>query len=349
MSFIAASITPNDFLFNPSDSIDDLQDRIQPWCNFTEIENSDIMDFVVHTIDLNPEDFGDTSLCYETSRRVFQLCHKSVDDNTDTSTLELNGLASYLVQSRTKVYGSVVVLASTIDPQTNICSPSNITIEDILHIINTRIQHKGIYLGCDGSVEEFLFTDDPLWELSEEEKENLQQVECPFLKFNLVLLIKVKPTNNTINGKATRLLGTSRIYDDVIIVHRSSEYDYLDLTKPTFSKLLTLAFGGLHNRELTETEKSDGKKHNNLPLVINRYCIVEKRFAAYMAKCHGCSQELTDSIICSGCYRRHYHNIQCQKDDWEFHRDECLEGKESLNDRIKAKLESNQKLSDPNV
>lgn len=349
MSFIAANIIPNDFLFNPGDSLEELLDRIQPLCNFTEIETDETMDFVVHTINLHPEDFGDTSLCYETSRRIFQLCHKSVDDNADNSKLELNGLASYLVQSRTKIYGPVVVLASRIDHETNVCSPCDITINDILHILNTRIQHKGIYLGCDGYVDEFLFTDDPLWELSEEEKSNLQQVECPFLKFNLVILIKVKPTNNTINGKATRLLGTSRIYDDVIIVHRSSEYDYLDLTKPTFEKLLTLAYGGLHNRELTEAEKGDGKKHNDLPLVINRYCVVEKRYARHLFKCHGCSQTLTTFVVCGGCYRRHYHDEKCQQGDWEFHKDDCLLGKESLNDRIKVKQESEQKKSEPTV
>lgn len=341
-----AIIKPNKYKFN-GEGIEELDEEIGKLIDETteikEVTMESMMKVVVEAIGLTPNVMGDTKICYETDKYVYQMCHKEELSEGEKTEENINGIASYLTTTKNEIYGKVVLISSKIT-ETGVCSPETLEKGMIRKILYEKLIHKGVIVYPKGMVEEFRYIKDPI-EGTQEPKENLRWTEIPILNFNLIAVIELNPKEAEINEVVTRISGKEKIMGKVMIVSKTTEVEYVDLDKELLKKIDKIAYGRIHKRRLSQEEKRNGEKIEGRPIVRNRYCILEKRIEEYeneQEKCENCGEEFKEEgKICKGCYRVKYHNKECQKEDWLNHKNECVIEKETLNEKLKKNYKLN--------
>lgn len=320
------------------DVLENIEIEISKYITFKKLTHVEMMDFIVDTIKLTSDKLGSTSLCYEDKDHVYQLCHYSKVDNgekeKDEDPENINSIAGFLCSEDINIYGTVVLISSKINTyNNNTCITDTIELTDISRILYNKVVHKGVKVCTNGTVDEFIFYKDPLENKTETEISNYRWVELPFLNFNLIGFIETNPKVDVVNKKITRLIGDKVINGDVLLVSKTTETEYINMDKELFNKLLAVANGPLTKRQLTDFEKKHGEELDGIPIVMNRHCILDRRYKNYKLECNYCSQKIQNdkSVVCSGCYRIKYDSIECQKKDWLNHKYECLYGVEPLN------------------
>ena len=336
-------IKPNEFKFDKNiDSLEDdyLYNKIKDFVEFHELSLDSMMEFIIDKINLTTEIMGSTSMCFENNEYVYQLCHlnrKDVDNNEQLD--DYNGLGSTLVMGNSEeVCGNCVLICSKVG-NNNLCTTYSLDKSRLLYILKKKLIHTGIEVETDGSINKFTYFDNPLENVDGDEIENKRYIELPFLNFNLILILEKLPKDDTINKKATKLFGNSIVNGKVILVSKSSEDEFLDIDEELFEKMLKASEGDIKKRELSEEEKKDGEQNeDNLPIVMNRYCILENRLKNYESKCFNCNNNIDENsliMVCTGCYRVKYDSKECQKENWKNHKNDCLFGKKPINNYIK--------------
>ena len=319
-------IKPNDFEFQK-----DLhyQQNVHEYIEERTIEQDHMMETIVTEIGLSPESIGESEIVYENSTNVYQLCY--VDEKLKEIKQPKNKIASYLFGD--EIYGTAILINSRIT-NNNTCESGNVTLDDFLNIFYSKFVHKGIYISVDDDVNdviEYNYFLHPLEYYTQDEKDYLKYklIEVELFGFHLAFFTEISPNPAKINKRATRIMGNKKIFGPVIMLTKTP-HEFHDLDMSLFNKLLKLSYGPLSKRELSQDEQSDGTKHTDseLPIVMNRYCILEKRYNNYQKVCDNCHKEITQKkLVCTGCYRAVYHDINCQKNDWSSHKIECLYNK----------------------
>ena len=337
-----AVIKPNDFKFIKEqyhNNINKLQEDITPFIEIKTIIFQDMMESIITLIGLTPELIGHTPTCFETSKNIFQLCFVGTENNNSPSTENNNSpstennICDFL--SGEKVFGNSVFINSLIGPNST-CIPDSITLETITNILYSKFVHKGIYINTDDNEIpiEFDYFNHPIeyYNISTENSfENYKIIDINFLEFNLCAIIEINPIDDIINKQITRIYGKQKINGNVILISKNT-YEYHDLPLDLYKKIINLSYGSLKSRELTDDEKKDKESENNLPIVMNKYTILENRHINLKNICHCCNTQLTDfGMTCGGCYRVKYHSSECQKNDWNNHKNDCLYNKEFMN------------------
>lgn len=320
-------IRPNDFEFTKEDYYDQkfkLAQDTNQYLDLRTINFADMMEIIVTEIGLTPELMGDSQTCYENSKNIYQICFVGYKQD-EIANQQLNKIASYL--NGDNVYGPAILINSKIN-DSYICEPDNITVDDFINILYSKFVHKGIFIPSDEnlSVKEFDYLNHPLEYLNNENDYSKYKLfESEFLGFTLGFFGE---DNAVINRRATKLIGKQKLYGNVIMFNKLP-HEYHDLDINLFTKFSKLSYGPLKNRELTKDEQRDeNKKENGLPIVINKYSVLEKRYREYKKLCHYCNKEITShKSVCSGCHRMIYHDNDCQRNDWAKHGAECLYGK----------------------
>ena len=331
-------IKPNDFKFNKElyyNKYDKLKEDLEQYVEERSVAFNDMMETIINEIKLTPELVGETSVFYENSTNIYQMCHigkekdQQIIPEVDKKLAEpFNSLASYLFGDQ--INGTVILLNSKIGDDSR-CNPDDITIDDFTKILHSKFIHNGIYIPVDStsSVSQYDYFTHPLEYYTNDEKDYLKYklVELDFMGFSLAFFIETDPTNKKVNKRATRIMGKQAIFGDVVMLTKTT-HEFHDLDLILFNKILKLSYGSMATRELLTSEKENVVKDGELPIVTNRYCVLEKRYNEYKKKCNNCQEEIIeDKLICGGCYRAIYHNTECQKNDWNSHKLECLYNK----------------------
>ena len=349
-----AVIKPNNFKFTKEQYYNDIPKLQQDISSFIEIKQilfNDMMESIVTLINLTPELIGHTSTCFETSKNIYQLCFVGTennnspstsganDDSTDngnilsSSSLEENNICEFL--SGETVHGNAVFINSMIGID-NTCLPDNITLEMITQILYSKFVHKGIYISPnDNEIPiEYNYFNHPIeyYNITTEDSfENYKIIDINFLEFNLCAIIEINPSNEIVNKPITRLYGKQKINGGVLLISKST-YEYHDLSLELYKKIMELSFGSLKSRDLNDDEKNDKESENKLPIVMNKYTILQNRYTNLKNICYSCAEPFTEAgMICGGCYRIKYHSLECQKNDWNNHKNDCLYNKEFMN------------------
>ena len=296
------------------------------------IEFEHMMETIINEIGLTPDLVGESPVCYETSTHVYQLCYVEQKKNDVTQVPEpnvnmpLNKLASYLFGDN--IYGTVVLLTSRVG-ENNICLPDNVTVNEFSNILYSKFVHKGIFIDTDDTIVEYDYFIHPLEYYTNDEKDYLKYklVETDFLGFSIALFIETNPEIKKINKRATRIVGKQKIFGKVVMLNKTT-HEFNDLDLDLFNKLSKLSYGSMVQRDLLPSEKKDGEKIGDLPVVMNKYWVFERRYNNYQKVCNHCKKEITlKKLVCTGCYRVIYHDVACQKNDWNSHSMECLYNK----------------------
>lgn len=314
-------VNSNSFSFE-----NDVKRQLDEIVELKEVDSSDLMEYVIDIIGLTPELMGDTAVCYENADTIYQICYMDYDQNKmEMDESNINMLCSILNVGQRKIYGPCIILCSNIS-ENGTCVNRNISIDELTVILNRKYVHTGLIVRPNATVDEFEFKEKPMEIIPKEERENFQYLEIPLFRFNIIGMFQKDPEPNEINKLATKLVGTKKIHGTAVFVIKSTENDFLDFDKKLFQDLLKACEGPLSNRNLTEEEQNGGKVDNNkLPVIINKHIILRDKLKKYKHICNACKEEVhTDILYCSGCHRVAYHNRECQVNDWNSHKSECL-------------------------
>lgn len=334
-------IKPNSFKFvreNHYNNLDKLATDMELYIENKNIKFDDMMDTIITTLGLTPELIGDTTIISETTTNIYQLCFigeppenmietANTTETPNTVTDNLNMIGYYLTGE--KLNGYCILLNSKINDK-NTCLPDSVTYDELVKILHSKFVHKGIFVSEDekNQLVEFDYFDHPIEYYNIHQQEDYEQYDIKnitFLEFELCLVIKKDA--DVVNKRMTRLVGDQVIIGDVLIISKST-HEYYDITYDILDKLLVAAYGPLQNRTLNNDEMSDEKQVDGLPIVMNKYMILEKRYKQFKNNCANCKNDLSDTqLICSGCYRVKYDSEQCRLSNWKFHKIECLYNK----------------------
>ena len=311
-------------------------DQIKPYTIFESVCHDEMMELVVKTIELDKDQMGSTTLCYDDDKLIYQLCHFNKEDNgSKNDEKDKNCLASALTLGQLSVYGDCVLICSRIVDDFT-CGSETITPDTLSELYLKKMVHIGIKVYPDGKLEEIKFVEDPFDMV--DNRNNYQIVETPFYKFSLLQLIQYVAEPDILNRDATKVSGRFKVHGISYFVSKVTETDYEDLTIDLFKNMVKLAEGDLRDRELKDDEKDDQKK-DNIPIIMNRHCIIKKRLNELNRICLGCKENLdydsSISKLCLGCYRVKYHNEECQKKDWLSHKNLCLHNKSEITKILK--------------
>lgn len=301
--FSVAIIKPNNYTYVGDEFLlSKIMETISEHIIFKEISSVDLMDEICETIGLTDDsNMGDTIIIYEDLYKVVQLCY------LDTEGTELNMLASFY--ARKKIYGSVLILNSSIDQITYTCSNQSIDLDMLSNILYKKVVHKGIC--CFDDITEYNYYNNPLVNV-----ENCEYMVINFNMFNFYFSAYYKKNqSDPINKKASRFVG-KLLYGPVLIVSKSSETEFIDLDKNLFLELLKKCGGDLERRVVNNPEY----KNNELQKIMNGYCVLNQ--TCIYKECATCNNK-DNLILCTGCYRTYYDSVECQKKDWERHSKDC--------------------------
>ena len=320
-------IKPGNYEFNKS--------NINEYAEERQVAFEDMMELLVTEIGLTQDEVGESPVCYETATHVYQICYVGKDIKKEDVTQEVvnpnnkpkNNIASYLFGD--DVYGPAVFLCSQIG-QNNTCLPADATIQDLVNILRSKFIHVGLFISADNKlpVKEYEYQKHPLDYYTTDENQYFKYklVETEFLGFSLALFKEVDHVNNIVNKIATRIMG-KKIFGDVVMLTKTP-HEFHDLTYDIYNKISKLAYGPLKKRELLPDEKVENQKSGELPKVITRYFVLEKRYNNLKKVCSNCNKDIPEKkLVCGGCYRTIYHDQKCQKEDWNNHKQECLYNK----------------------
>lgn len=274
--FNVAIVRPNDYSVTPDDSLETVTAKASPFVELTSVSATDMMALVVEVTNMTPETFGDTCVFNESATDVYQFCYMSNKDNNQAETRKYNGIATTLMaDSETKLYGSVVVIRSLINPDYT-CQNGSVEMEQLMNHLYRSTHHLGVLLKADGGIEPYQFYKDPVHAV--DDPTQLTYTEEKMFGFHLYMFLWMDADENNTNYNGSVLLGKRRLVGDVIVTSIKNKTHYDQLTVEQVEQILKLATGPLDTRELTEEEQIRGKRNDEgLPYAINGHHVLTRR------------------------------------------------------------------------
>ena len=316
-------------------SKEDIKKDLEKLVEIREVTQNTMMENIIEVLKLTTHHVADSALCYEDDKNVYQLCNmRLLDTNNSNGKGNFNCLGTLLTTTKETIYGDSVLIKSKIT-EDNTCIDDSIDIDDIVNLYYSKIVHKTVSINADGEISELLFRKSPFENMDKDMLNNYRYIDHNILGFVFQMHIEVIPTKDKVNKKMTILKGNSIIKGNVILLLKTHEYNFLDIDKKLLKKILCLCEGSIKGREISEDEKQNRKEFNNKIIVMNPFCILEKRYKKYCENNKNKNKKLT----CRGCFRMKYETLEEQKRDWLNHSKECLfKKKETLNEFLLNEL-----------
>lgn len=322
-------IKPNQFMFDRIKYFENkklLEQDIMEFVEVLEIDDNELMYNIVTILDIKSDKtLGNTSICHETSKNIFELCYVGVEnmenqqlEQSDIKDDDKNNLASFLCGENVSKHG--IFFSSQINEEFY-CEKASVTLSEFIDILYSKFVHTGIVIS-DDKYNLFTYFEHPTeyYRITNQEDFNKYELlNTDMFGFGLTALIEKETTN--INRTATRFFGR-KIYGTVLLIAKTDNA-YYDLSLNVFTKLNYLSYQSLDKRNVSI--KDDEIKDGELQKVINRWILLDEHYKNYKPECTNCHKEMVGSVLlCSGCYRVRYDCVLCQRDDWRRHKDECL-------------------------
>lgn len=306
---------------------EELKEELKKYVEIREIKNEDLMYTIVNELEQTPEMLGSTSMSYQDDKNIYQICHLDKTINVTGERNEIvkqseNGVCNILSLDE-EVKDKGILIKSKINEK-NICEMDNVKdIDEIIDIIEKSSIYKGVKIDTEGNIEEKKYIDSPE-EIITEKNKIWYGLNIYIYKFELIIYLKLESQeNNKLNKKATRLIGNYKIYGDVYIVSRKNENQYLNITKEMYEKMDKTLWGDIKSRELTKEELKDGEMKDGLPIVLNRYRILNNRY-------NNVKKEMKESD-----------NLEEEK-EWKKYEKKYMQNVKSINEYIKLIIDKNK-------
>lgn len=328
--YTIALISTNDFKFEELD-----EEKIPKYVTFEKVNMETMMKTIVEFIKLKPTDVGDTMFALNGKDYIIDVMFKqwgsengitAEHETPEIPEKDRNMMVSRLILNNSPIAGQAVVLKMKIDKETLKCKSADITWKDVYNVLQSRVKHQGVKLLEDGTMSTFTY------ENSADLKGNWVDVDL----FRYKLQICFQPINKediskyTVNKLASCLYGNRRIYGPVLVLLKSTNSLYGDLTIEELEDLIKCSEGKLSDRTMTQEEMQEGQKEDGMLLAANKYSIIRNRLKKYVKKCNYCGT--TKNLKrCTGSYRVYYCSKACLSKSWRTYKKECHDKLPALN------------------
>lgn len=264
--------------------------------HYIKINSEELMLNIVDIIELKGEQFGETINILDTNKFTYNLIYNS---NYDTNENNINKLGCEF--GKDDVYGNCVLIKLLIETKTLI----DFTEDDLLYLQDYVKNNK--YVNIDEELNETELIMENIMEI-----ETLKDIVCQNFSIHNIDLFIISDkydTGKKYNKKLYYL--TDKKYYGNIKVLRLKNNILTSLSIETFNLLV----------KLKECKHDNPDDEFLVTYPIYGLYLLEKN---NIFKCNSCNKTLSNVYYtCKKCYSVHYDSIQCQQDDWEFHKRNC--------------------------
>lgn len=254
----------------------------------------------------------------------------------------INNIGCLMSLKHTLVENNVIALSYKYDLDApKFVAIDSVTKEDIIRIIKRRYFFSAVLIKENQMIK--YYYQDPKYLLMRvygiKDSDNVQKLSVTHLKYNLLFYHQNDEETSYINKIATRINGSKRLYGDVLMIHEMEEgmNIYGNLSIHEAKRLNVLSYGRMYDRQLTEKEThvestidiDEKGEHYEKKITPHwsRYIVSLNRMIKWNEnknKCINCLRKFKNSVICDKCFRLKYCSLQCQKEFWHYHQDECI-------------------------
>lgn len=344
-------LKPND-VFKPKLSVSNIKNELKQYLleqNIVETIYTNIEDvpYELYTrLNLSADVIGESCVIYEDTNYIYQLFNHPMQEkimSQDIITKPLNYIATVLAKGihfkepNKSIYGDVIIIRSKIKQTNYTCEIADMDLELLVEVLSKKIKHVGLFIETTGSMIEWVFSNNPMENITEDNKDNFACVGFKLIDFEFVCYFQKKfypeSVDNELNKIGTLLLSTHLVYGDIILCQVTNN-NFDDIDSDTLSKILLYLSSKESTRENEINNNYDNlgnnmetkEKIDGLYVVKNRYINLVKKLKNFKVICHGanCSNHCTQSICCDYCGIAYYHSLECKKKNMLYHKKICL-------------------------
>ena len=181
-----------------------------------------------------------TNICYETSEYLYEICYLDIPEDKKSNDT-YNQIASILDITNQQIFGNAILIKTHLPLDNLNMSLVNFSKDDIKVILESRVNHFGVFIDTDQNLKAINFRDlEPkLIELLDENPKDLGKIEIPFLKHNFIMYYCKDSLDE--ENKLVRDISQKKIYGDVFIVSMITETIYTDISVNEVKKMLAIS------------------------------------------------------------------------------------------------------------
>lgn len=230
---------------------------------------------------LNSENYigchAQTNICYDTSEYLYEICYLDIP-NDKKCTETYNQIASILDITNQQIFGNAVLIKTHLPINNMDMNLVNFTKDDIKQILESRVNHYGVFIDTDKNMKSINFRDlEPkLRELLDEEPKDLSKIEIPFLKHNFIMYYckdSVDEENTLVND-----ISQKKIYGDVFIVSMLTDTIFTNISIQEVKKMLAISKFGEDAWKISEDDDKEEKDEMGRILIKSKHRILHNRF-----------------------------------------------------------------------
>lgn len=231
---------------------------------------------------LNSENYigcnAQTNIFYETPEYLYEICYLDIpEDKKCTETY--NHIASILDINNQQIFGNVVLIKTFLPINTLDMSLVDFTKDDIKKVLESRINHYGVFIDTDQNIKSISFRDlEPkLRELLDEDPKDLSKIELPFLKHNFTMYYCKDSLDE--ENKLVEDISQNKIRGDIFIVSMLTDTIFTDITVDEVKKMLTISKFGEDAWKASNDDDKEERDENGRVIIKSKYRILHKRFS----------------------------------------------------------------------
>lgn len=230
---------------------------------------------------LNSENYigcnAQTNICYETSEYLYEICYLDVPEDKK-STETYNQIASILDITNQQIFGTAILIKTHLPINTLDMSLVDFTKEDIKKILESRVNHYGVFIDTDQNMKAINFKDldSKLRELLDENPKDLAKIELPFLKHNFTMYYCKDSIDE--ENKLVYDIAQTKIYGDVFIISMLTDTIFTDITVDEVKKILAISKYGNDAWQANDDDDKEERDENGRILIKSKHRILQKRF-----------------------------------------------------------------------
>ncbi len=278
--------------------------------NFT----SDIVEGI--GVDICKKSSIHTSVIHEEYDKIWQISYIN-----DTNEDNINHTASLLSLDNKTICYNVILFCSKVNDNGS-CDTMSITIDDLKQLVQIKKQHIGCHIDIKNMISEFTYSN-----ISDVISDKYEYYPTTLFGFDLELYSEKKNESKIVNKFMSSIV-KKLMYGDVYIIHKLGEHTYGNINIKLLTELKQLYHTPINLQIITDKETEVERDTRGLLVVKNRWWMLKKKmneFKDKIGKCWICNEYT--KLTCSGCYRLHYCSKECQRKDWNNHKDDCLKMK----------------------
>ena len=217
-----------------------------------------------------------TNICYETKDYLYEICYLDIPKekkNNDT----INQLATLLDITNEQIFGTAILMRTHLpleNLEMNMISSSK---EDIKTILESRVNHKGVFIDTDQTLKTITFRDinPKIRELFDEDIKDLSKIEIPFLKHNFIMYYNKDSLDE--ENKIVEDIAQKKIYGEVFIVSMVTDTLYTDILVDEVKKMLAISKFGENAWKASPDDDKEDRDDNGRILIKSKYRILHKK------------------------------------------------------------------------